>query len=71
MNSVGIPHSVARDPENQFRFLSKVTTDWSLRTLAEDQEKYYTAADKKAGKQVPRMGHSWSVRLRDEDPITE
>jgi hypothetical protein len=70
-NALGIPVDVATDPANQFRFVTRrPITDWSLRTIAADQKKFYEDAEKAAGEPVSSAGHIWSAYLRD-DPTTE
>lgn len=69
-NSLGIPHSVATDPANQFRFITRQpTTDWSLHTLAADQKRFYDMYDTDKDHPMNRAGHLWSVYL-PEDPTT-
>lgn len=61
MGSHGIPMSVATNPDNQFRFKAseKPSKDYAAAAIGAAQDAYYNGK----GKDRPRHGHLWSVRL--------
>lgn len=63
MGPHGVEMDVATDPRNAWKFVSKVTTDFAAKTLADDQAAYYKKYDIDPEHPINRAGHLWSVRL--------